>query len=90
MIKVKKSKYRLKFIDSYRFMSCKLSDLVDKLSGIKNKKCKSCMEEKNIKLECNYIGFKNNRSHYKCRERKTRYTKSINDAIKNFPILYQF
>ena len=30
----KKIKYRLKFIDSYRFMQSKLSDLVDNLEFI--------------------------------------------------------
>ena len=34
----KTTTYRLKFIDSYRFMQCSLSTLVDKLSGIDNKK----------------------------------------------------
>ena len=34
---------RLKFIDSYRFMSASLSDLVDDLSnGLHNKKCSNC------------------------------------------------
>ena len=36
--------YRLKFIDSYRFMSTSLSNLVDNVSGIYDKKCKKCME----------------------------------------------
>ena len=29
-------------------MSCKLSDLVGNLSGIKNKECKECMKEKKL------------------------------------------
>ena len=33
--------YKLKFIDSYRFMSTSLSNLVDNLSGIYDKECKS-------------------------------------------------
>ena len=45
----KKITYKLKFIDSYRFMQSKLSDLVDNLSEINNKDCKTCMERKNIK-----------------------------------------
>ena len=36
----KTSTYKLKFIDSYRFMQSKLSDLVDNLSGIFNKEYK--------------------------------------------------
>ena len=41
--------YKLKFIDSYRFMSTSLSSLADSLSEINNKKC---MERKsNIRLK---------------------------------------
>ena len=36
--------YKLKFIDSYRFMSTSLSNLVDNLSGVCYKECKNCME----------------------------------------------
>ena len=58
-IKKKKITYKIKFIDTCR--SSKLSDLVDNLSEINNKDCKTCMERKNIKLEYDFIGFKNNR-----------------------------
>ena len=40
----KKITYKLKFIDSYRFMSTSLSNLVDNLSGVYDKECKKCME----------------------------------------------
>ena len=70
-------------------MQCKVSDLVDNLSGNYNTEYKSCMERKNIKLECDFIGFKSNRLNYKCKECGKKCTKSINDAIKNFPIMYQ-
>ena len=39
----KKITYKLKFIDSYRFMQSKLSDLVDNLSEINKKECPKCM-----------------------------------------------
>ena len=42
----KKITYKLKFIDSYRFMSTSLSNLVDNLSGVYDKECKRCMERK--------------------------------------------
>ena len=38
----KKITYKLKFIDSYRFMQSKLSDLVDNLSKINKKECPEC------------------------------------------------
>ena len=63
----KTSTDKLKFIDSNRFMQSKLSDLVNNLSGIFNKECKSCMERKTIKSECDFIGFRNNRLNYKCK-----------------------
>ena len=43
----KKITYKLKFIDSYRFMQSKLSDLVDNLSEINKKECPKCMGKKN-------------------------------------------
>ena len=53
--------YKIKFIDTYRFMQSKLSDLVDNLSEINNKNCKKCMQKKNIKSKCEFISIKNNR-----------------------------
>ena len=44
----KKITYKLKFIDSYRFMSTSLSNLVDNLSGVYDKECKKCMERKKL------------------------------------------
>ena len=38
-------------------MQGKLSDLVDNLSGIFNKECKSCTEKKK-KSDCDFIGFR--------------------------------
>ena len=38
--------YKLKFIDSYKFMSTSLSNLVCNLSGIYDKECKNCIERK--------------------------------------------
>ena len=35
--------YKIKFIDTSRFIQSTLSDLVDKLLEINNKDCKKCM-----------------------------------------------
>ena len=43
--------YKLKVIDSCRFMQSKLSDLADNLSEINNKDCKKCMEINKIRSE---------------------------------------
>ena len=60
----KKITYKLKSIDSYRFMQSKLSDLVDNLSKINKKECPEC------KGKCEFIGFKNDRLHHRCKELK--------------------
>ena len=82
--------YRLKFIDRFRFISNSLSSLVDNLSEIYKKECKSCKERKKIMSECNFIGLKNNRLHYKCKECNNESFKSINGLNKKFPNVYQF
>ena len=61
LIIVKKNKkitHKQKFIESYRFMLCKLSDLVDNLSGIHDKECKKCMEEKKLGRNVNLLNLK--------------------------------
>ena len=40
--------YKLKFIDSYRFMSTSLSNLVDNLSGFMIKNARGAWKEKKI------------------------------------------
>ena len=63
--------YKLKFIDSYRFMQSSLSDLVDNTSEIfKSRECRSCKERTKINSECYFAGLKNDRLIYKCRECK--------------------
>ena len=59
---------KIKLIDNCRFMPSKLSNLVDNLSEINNKDWKTCIERKNIKSECEFIGLKNNRLNYGCKE----------------------
>ena len=53
--------YKLKFIDSFRFMSTSLSSLVDNLSEIYKKECKKCMGRKKIISECKFIGIEDNK-----------------------------
>ena len=49
--------YKLKFIDSFRFMSTSLSEFADSTSGIfKSKDCKSCIEKMKINSGCFFVG----------------------------------
>ena len=83
--------HKLKFIDSYRFMQNSLSELVDYTSEIFNsKECKSCIERMKINSECSYVGFKNYRLIYKCKECKEEWKRPINQLKKKFPSTYQF
>ena len=57
--------------DSFRFMSTSLSELVDNTSGFFNSiECKSCIEKIEINSECCFVGLKNNKLIYKCKECK--------------------
>ena len=48
------------------------------------------MERKNIRSECEFIGLKNNRLNYKCKECNETSAKSVNDLIEKFPRTYKF
>ena len=82
--------YRLKFIDSFRFMSTSLSSLVDNLSVIYKKECKGCKERRNIKSVCNFLGLKNNKLNYECKEFKKWWWKPVNGLIKKFSNTHRF
>ena len=58
--------YRLKFIDSYRFLLSSQEDLTDNLSEINVMTCKSCKEKYKANNECKYIALEDNRLKYKC------------------------
>ena len=70
-------------------MQSKLSDLVDNLSEINKKECPECIKWK-IKSECEFIGFKNDRLHYRCKKCKKRCTKSKDWLIKTFLHIHKF
>ena len=85
----KTSTDKLKFIDSFRFMPTSLSNLVANLSEIYKKECKACMKRKNVKLECDFIEFKN-KLRYNCKECEKIWLKPVNGLTKMFPSVYQF
>ena len=82
--------YKIKVADTCRFMQGKLSGLVDNLSEIDNEDCKTYVERKYVKSECEFIGLKNNRLNYRCKECNGTSTKSVNDLTEKFPNTYRF
>ena len=81
---------KIKCIDTCRFMQSKLSDHADNLSEINNKDCTKCMERKKIRSEIEFIGLKDNRLKYKCKEFNDTSNKSEDDLIKKFLRTYKF
>ena len=84
--KITKISYKTKFIDSYRFMSTSLSNLVSNLSeGLHNDRCiecKSCLDYMTIKGEQLFLGVLGV---------KTVMKKKINkDLIQRFANIYEF
>ena len=72
--------YKLKFIDSFRFIPISLSKLPDNLSGIYSKECR----DKNCESECKFKGLRNNKHSYICKECRKKQLKPLNGLIKNF------
>ena len=49
-----------------------------------------CIERKKFKSECEFIGFKNNRLNYRCKECNGRSVKSVNELTEKFPRMHKF
>ena len=78
--------YKIKFIDSYRFMATSLSKLVDNLTeDIHGDKCVDC------KLDLTYMKVIDEALIFRCFNCKKNYKKEINkELIKRFASTYKF
>ena len=83
--KFTKISYKIKFIDSCRFMSTSLSNLVSNLSeGLHNDRCidcKSCLD---------YMTTEDEQLIFRCFRCKRNYGKEINKVILRFANIYEF
>ena len=84
--KTTKISYKIKFIDSYRFMSTSLSNLVNNSSErVHNDKCTDC------KSYLDYMTTKDKQVIFRCFECKKNYMKDFNkELIKRFANIYEF
>ena len=78
--------YRLKFIDSYRFMSTSLSKLVNNLSdGLHKNKCRNC------KSRLDYVKAEESRLIFRCSGCNRSHHEDVhNDLINRFSSTYNF
>ena len=84
--KITKMSYKIKFIDSFRFISRSLSNLVDNLfEGLHSDKCTNC------KSCLDYMATKDEQLILRCFECKKNYKKDFNkELIKRFANIYEF
>ena len=78
--------YKIKFIDSYRFLSTSLSKLVDNLSeGLHNNRCVDC------KSSLDYMITKDEKLSFRCFTSKKNYEKDFNkELIERFANIYEY
>ena len=81
-----KISYKIKLVDSFRYMSSSLLNLVDKLSeGLHSDKCTDC------KSCLDYMITKDYQLIFRCFECKKNYKKDFNnELIKRFANIYEF
>ena len=84
--KITKISYKIKFIDSYRFMSTSLSNLVNNLSEeVHNDKCTNC------KSRLDYMTTKDEQLTFRCFSCKKNYEKDLNkELIQRLKNIYEF
>ena len=84
--KITNISYKIKFIDSFTFMSSSLSNFAGNLSeGLHSDKCTDC------KSYLDYMKIKDEQLIFRCFECKKNYKKEFNkELIKRFANIYEF
>ena len=84
--KIMKISYKINFIDSFKFMSDSLSNLVDNLSyGLYSCDCPDC------KSNLDYMIIKDDQVIFRCFECKKNHNKDFdNELIQRFANIYEF
>ena len=72
------------------FLKPSFSSIAKRISEVNKKEWKACMERKNIKSECDFIGNKDNQLSYKCKKCNKKWLKPVKVLIKKYSIIYQF
>ena len=83
--KDKEITYKIKFVDSFRFMATSLSKLVDNLTeGIHNDKCIKC------KSNLCYMKVTDKKLIFRCFDCKKNYEKEIKELVERISNTYEF
>ena len=88
-LKNNNSRYKCKECEKI-WLKPSLLSLANRFSEITKKEFKACMERKNIKSECEFIGPKSNKLSYKCKECEKKWSKPVNGLIKSFQAYINF
>ena len=81
--------YKLKFIDSYRFINRSLDTLVNNLSELNNNTCNKYKERTKSTHYCEFVKIHENRLMYKCLNCRNTSLKPLTELINKFQNTYK-
>ena len=81
--------YKLKFIDTYRFINRSLDTLVNNLSELNNNTCNKYKERTKSTHYCEFVKTHENRLMYKCLNCRNTSLKPLTELINKFQNTYK-